>query len=81
MTAIARDTYVRHKVYVHRGTGKVTRVGPTILRSQTPKLLVAFERGGPLWCWPDDLTVLSMTPPKSARPTLRAIEPTAPSAA
>lgn len=74
MPSITRGDTVRHKVHIHRGLGKVMALGPTFLRCQAPKLHVAFERGGWLWCYADDLVPAPAAPAAPARPALSVVE-------
>jgi len=70
--ALKVGDYVRHKVFAYRGDGKVLKKGQTFLPSQTPKFHVGFERGGPLWVFPDDLIVIQKA--AAPRPTLTVVE-------
>ena len=65
---------VRHNVLAHRGTGKVLERSRTFLPSQMPKWKVGFERGGPLWCYADDLEIVAKVAAPPARPTLKVVE-------
>ncbi len=83
MTTIKVGDYVRHSL---RGQGIVRNIAINPLTKRPSKVEVDFRHGIALqttWCWPDDLTVLSMEPPPrvTPKPVLRAVEPVGPSAA
>ncbi len=71
---ITKGTYVHHRIFTHRGLGKVLAVGATLLPSQTPKLHVGWAIGGPLWSYPDDLIAVEAPCATGPRPTLAVVE-------
>lgn len=83
MTEIKAGDHVRHS---HRGGGVVKNVAINPLTKKASKVEVDFKHGialQPIWCWPDDLTVIQRPPvPAQSGPVLKLIaQPHAPSVA
>ena len=73
-TDLRLGDHVRHNVHLNRGNGVIRTISRALLRSQAPKYHVAFERGGLVWCFADDLTVVAPSSPVS-RPVLTLAAP------